>query len=237
MGSTESKTEQIIEGYRMDVARRPTYSYTTRFGQNSLQNSSDKSLQRINSILSGIKVCRSDAITLENTLRWEHFQYWQEACEIIDYRGYSTLELDSLITDMSKVLDKNWILKLNGIRFCEDLEVRKFEFILGNCLSTGNLKFGTVVMTKIGDFVNTVCCVYYLNFSVAPEVVSMKTKTYCLGIETKTETKSWRNPRSLGFVTQQSLVNFCRLKALDEFHKQGIVSSINDVSSITDDEK
>ncbi|KAH3789862.1 uncharacterized protein LOC127841508 [Dreissena polymorpha] len=236
MGSTESKRESRMEGYRVDVARRPSYTYRTQYGHN-WYCSGNEYLQRINNSLSAIKVCRSDAISLENTLRWEFFDNWQEECEIKEFKGYSTLQLSSLISDISEMYGEDSIRKLNGIQFCQHLETKKFEFIFGTDLRTGNLKFGTVVMTKNGDTVNAVCCVYNLKFSVAAEVESETTKEYFLGFETSSKTRTWTKQRSIGFVTQRSLINFCRMKALDEFQRHGVVSTINVVRSITDAEQ
>jgi len=139
-----------------------------------------------------------------------------------------------LLGDLGRKFGQAAARKLSGIRFCQNLEVQVYEFTFGDEQSKGKVNFGLIAMTKNGDSINAVSCVYSLDFSVAPERVTKTTKDYFLWFETSSSSHSWTEPKGLGFVTQRSLMNFCRLKALEEFQRRSIVSRVNAVSSISD---
>ncbi|XP_061182537.1 uncharacterized protein LOC133190870 [Saccostrea echinata] len=233
MGTSSTRIERHNEGFQVDPRRSPNYFHSIQKGEHGVNNGTSK--QRIDSSMSTLKVCSKEAFSLQEKLQNEFFTRWKEDCNVQEFHGFAISQMDNLlhkISDKFVINGKNIYSKLQGIRFCEEFDVNIYEFTFGEELSSGVVHFGMVAISKVNSALDAVSCLYTLNFEVAKVLVTKKRKKRFLGINAGTDRKSWYEPKSLGFVTQRALVNFCRYKALTEFKRKNFVSSINDVPSI-----
>ena len=113
-----------------------------------------------------------------------------------------------------------------------------YEFTFGTVVDSGTVYFGMIALGKErgtdGNSFDAVTCLYKLDFVVAKVKVEKRRKKRVLGINAGTDRRDWWENKNLDFVTQKALKNFCRMKALDAFCRQGLASSVNDVPSIED---
>ena len=63
------------------------------------ENSAQGNVERA---LSGVKVCKQEAITVQNRLRNEYFSEWDETCEIIEARKLSISKLQELVSKLEE---------------------------------------------------------------------------------------------------------------------------------------
>lgn len=195
------------------------------------------SKKQIDSSMSVVRVCSKEALSLQCKLKNEFFSRWNETCDVREYPGYDLFSMNRLlhkISDNFKIKGKNLYSKLLEIQFCEEIDNKIFEFTFEDNLSSGVIHFGMVAISKKNDVFDAITCLYTLNFEIARVKVTNTIYTTFFGYDIGTESKSWFEQKSLGFVTQRALVNFCRYKALKEFNDRKLVSSINDVSSLQD---
>lgn len=193
------------------------------------------SAQRIDSSMSRVKVSIEDANQLQSKLVREYFSNWNEKCEIREYRGYRDNQIETLLQKVSDSFRINGVdiySKISGIRFAKEIDVKIFDFSFGDELSSGVVHFGMIAITKCNNTLDALSCLYTLNFSMGRTLVTKTKETTFLGIPCGEEKESWYENKSLGFVTQRALVNFCRVKALKEFKQQNFVSRLNDVRSL-----
>lgn len=187
--------------------------------------------------LSAVNVCSEEANSLQRALQNECFSSWQEKCDIQQYIAVDVSRMDELLQMISSkmaVCDKDIRNKLNAITFCQNFEQQVFEFTYGESLSEGVIHFGIVAISKDDDVVSACSCLYTLNFELGRMLVTKTTNNTFLGIDIGTETESWTEKRKLGCVTKEAIVNLCRYKALQEFHKRNLISRINCVKSLND---
>lgn len=187
--------------------------------------------------MSVVKVCSTDADLLQKSLQKEFFSTWEENCNVVEYKGYKLSRLDTLLQKISDNFPsngQNLHSKLNGIAFCSEVDVKIYEFTFEENLTSGVVHFGMVAISRENDVLEAISCLYTLNFEMADVMVIEQRKKKILGFNAKTKRRCWDEKKSLEFVTQRDLVNFCRYKALKEFNKRNLVSNINDVSSLDD---
>lgn len=233
MGSTETKVQRISYGKQIDPNRSPKFIHSitkSPHGGNSRQ-----SKNRIDESLSVVKVCRTEAHSVERKLRKEYFSKWNEECRVDEYHGFGlsqTEELISMISDNLAINKDGISKKLHGIKFCRTFDVKIMDFMFEDKFKSGIIHFGMVAISKENNVLNASSCLYTLELEKAEELVIESTTIKLLGFRLWTNKKCRRETKSLEFVTRQDLENFCRYKALVEFNKRNLVSKINDVSSL-----
>lgn len=203
----------ISAGCKVDPKQSPQYFHSIENGD-CISNGKN-SRKRIDSCMSDVKVCCKEANLLQEKLQNKLFSTWEENCKVGEYKGYNSFKLDILlqkISDNFTINGHNLHSKLTGIAFCNEIDVKIYEFTFDENLTSGVVHFGMVAISKENDILEAISCLYTLNFKISDVLV--------------TETKSTE------FVPQRDLVNFCRYKALTEFNKRDLVSNINDVSSL-----
>ena len=142
---------------------------------------------------------------------------WRQV-DVKEYTGYALPDLDKLLRSVSErfnINGQNIYAKLSGVRFAETIDVKIFEFTFGEQLSSGTVHFGMVAISKAFDTLEAASCLYTLEFEVARVLVTKKRKKRILGVNAGTDRRSWYETKSLGFVTQRAMVNFCRFKGID----------------------
>lgn len=194
--------------FQVDPKQRPKLTHTIEIGTYGVNGGN--LMKRIDSRMSVVKVCSIEAKSLQSKLQNVSFSGWNEDCRISEYKGFELSKKNELMHKISNnfCMTENDIRnKLMGIDFAPEAEVKVFEFTFGEKLDSGIIYFGMIAIAHENDFLNAISCLYTLNFK----------------IDGKT---------NLGFASQRAILNYCRLKALMEFHKNKLVSRINDVSSL-----
>lgn len=187
--------------------------------------------------LAAINVYSEEAKSFQSKLQNELFSTWNETCNVRQYTALSLNRMDELVHMISQemaICDKNIRNKLNGIKFCERVEHKVLEFTFGEPHSNGCIHYGIVVISKEDDVLNARSCLFKLNFELAKVLVTKRTENSILWIFNWTDTESWYESKSLGFVTKQAINNLCRYKAMQEFRNRNLISSINYVNSLND---
>ena len=186
-------------------------------------------------------MCRSGSETLEAKLRSEYFTKWDENCDVGEFHGFSKARLGELLDKINArfaVTGNDVLSKLQGIQWASEWTYKVYEFQFGKVIDSGTVYFGMIALGKekssgIESF-DAVTCLYKLDFTVAKVKVEKRKPKRTLGVRTGTSRRDWWESKNLDFVTQKALTNFCRMKALDEFRRQGLTSSVNNVRSIED---
>lgn len=233
MGSHFTLIERQNQGFKVDPNQSPQYFHAIENGD--CISNGENPRKRIDSYMSVVKVCSADADLLQKLLQNEFFSTWEENCNVVEYKGYKLSKLDTLlqkISDNFPSSGQNLHSKLNGIAFCSEVDVKIYEFTFEENLTSGVVHFGMVAISRENDVLEAISCLYTLNFKMADVMVTELHKRKILGFKAKTKRRCWDEAKSLEFVTQEDIVNFCRYKALKEFHKRNLVSNINDVSSL-----
>ncbi|XP_052765137.1 uncharacterized protein LOC128206598 isoform X2 [Mya arenaria] len=235
MGSSSTKYEREKTGFQPDLERSPSYFRSIEHGHSTWAGNNWSSLSRLDNALSTVRVCPKNAESLRRILQDRYFSDWGEACDVKEYNGFTLTELPTLVDKIGDVFgDKKQEIqrKLGQIQFCEYLDVKVFEFTFGEDLSSGEIQFGMIAISKSGIQLEAVSCLYQLNFTLAPVKVTKETKSYFLGFEIGSSTTTWQEGTRLELVTQKELLNFCRYKALKEFQNRHLATRINCVPSI-----
>lgn len=223
----------MFVGFQVDPKRSPKYVHSIKKGGCSKYCGHSK--KQIDSSMSVVRVCSREALLLQRKLKNEFFSWWNETCDVQEYHGFELSNMDELlhrISDNFMIKENNIYNKLLGIEFCEKVDNKIFEFTFEDKLSSGVVHFGMVAISKKNNVLDAISCLYTLNFKIARVLVTKTVYNTCFGLDMGTVCLRWFEQKSLGFVTQQALVNFCRYKALKEFNDRNLVSSINDVSSL-----
>ena len=188
-----------------------------------------------------MRVCKAASRSLERILRQEYFTNWDENCDVSEFRNFTRYELDNLfdkIHEMFSVTGTDIRPKLRGIQWADTWSHKVYEFSFGNLSGSGTIYFGVIALGKeksaAGDTFDAITCLYKLDFKIGEEKVTKRTYKHFLGIEVDSQTSTWYETKTIGFVTQKALANFCRVKALVAFQKRGLASSINDVLTFED---
>ncbi|XP_061197687.1 uncharacterized protein LOC133205818 [Saccostrea echinata] len=238
MGSVSTHHEKTNEGVHVDTDKNPTFFHTVTTGACGLYSSHCDSAAMIDDSLSAVKVSTQEARALQRTLEREYFSHWNEKCEVQEYRGFSLSQTDLLVRQIGDSFGSfrtNILRQLSGIHFAEKLGVNIYEFTFGEKMSSGEVYFGMIAIAKNEhrDEMNAISCLYKLNFNLG-KVKHKETRTFNLFgfIPVDESTETWYESKSLGFVTKNELVNFCRVKALGEFRRRNFISRMNDVYSV-----
>ncbi|XP_052765140.1 uncharacterized protein LOC128206600 isoform X1 [Mya arenaria] len=235
MSSSSTTYEREQKGIKPDLNMSPSYERSTEKGNSYRGGNNSSSLKRIGIALSEIKVCPENAGSVGRSLQDKYFSDWGEACYVKDYIGFSSSELHTIVEKIGDVFGDNKREiqgHLRQIQFCEDLDVKVFEFTFGEGLSSGQIQFGMIAISKSGIDLEAVSCLYQLNFTLAPISVAKETKRYFLWFEVGSSRSTWQEGTHLGVVTQKELLNFCRYKALRVFQNKNLVANINSVSTL-----
>ena len=178
---------------------------------------------------------------MESKLRSEYFTQWDENCDVAEFHGFSKARLDDLLDKINArfaVTGNDIRPKLQGIQWASEWTYKVYEFQFGKVIDSGTVYFGMIALGKEkssgSESFDAVTCLYKLDFTVAKVKVEKRKPKRTMGIRTGTSRRDWWESKNLDFVTQRALTNFCRRKALDEFHRQGLASSVNNVGSIAD---
>ncbi|CAG2236588.1 unnamed protein product [Mytilus edulis] len=185
--------------------------------------------------MSCVKVSIEDAKQLQLKLERGYFSNWNEKCEIREFHGYRANQIESLLQKISDGLRINGVdiySKMSGIRFAKEVDVKIFYFSFGDKLSSSVVHFEMGAITKCNSTLDALSCLYTLNFSMGRTLLTRTKKTRFLGINCGKEKESWYENKILGFVTHRALINFCRVKTLNEFQRQNFVFRVNDVNSL-----
>lgn len=230
-----------IAGYLIDPSADPNVFHLVESGDYGRPGETNRAKNAIDRSLSQIKICKAESQALETKLRNEYFTKWDESCDVGEFHGFSRGNLDGLldkISDKFQATGNDVRTKLKGIQWASEWTYKVYEFTFGSVVDSGTVYFGMIALGKEGSEVeesfDAVTCLYKLDFTVAKVKVEQRRRKRILGINAGTDRRDWYENKNLGFITKKTLTNFCRLKALDAFCKEGLASSVNDVLSIED---
>ena len=185
--------------------------------------------------MSNVKVSVRGATNLQTVLTNKYFTKWDERCEVRRFSGYKVEQTDQLVRSISKsfnIDDFDTYNKLQGIKFASEVDVKIYNFCFGDELDKGVVHFGMVAISKSSNTLDAVTSLYTLNFKLGQTRVTRTDTTTFLGIPIESDSSTWYESERLGLVTQRDIINFCKVKALNEFKRQNVLSHINDVRSL-----
>lgn len=118
---------------------------------------------------------------------------------------------------------------MKGIEWSQKLEtqIMEFKFNMDSNDDIYKSRYGMVVLASSGDKIGCMYVLYKMDFQIA--ITKMRSLLWGLF---KWEVKCDPNPNFARVVNSDSFHNFFRMKAINEFYKEGIIDSINDVSSL-----
>lgn len=127
----------------------------------------------------------------------------------------------------SKGIGEKEKAKLKGIKWTQQLQTRimDFKFNMDKNDDMYKSRYGMVVLAKSGDTIGCMYVLYKMDFKIAVS----KTRSLLWGLF------NWEvsGPNNITrVVNSASFHNFFRMKAIDEFYKEGIIDSINEVSRL-----
>ena len=178
---------------------------------------------------------------MQTKLQNEYFTQWDENCDVGEFYGFSKERLGELLNKINAKFEatgNDVRSKLTCIKWASEWTYKVYEFRFGRVIDSGTVYFGMIALGKEKncgvDSFDAVTCLYKLDFTVAKVKVEKRKPKRTLGFRTGTSRRDWWESKSLDFVTQKALTNFCRLKALDAFCRQRLASSVNNVRLIED---
>lgn len=122
------------------------------------------------------------------------------------------------------------------IKHCETGQDKIIEFKFNKDDNSG-ARYGMVALGRSEDNKLEDCMyvMFKIDFKLAPKEWLIKNKRSTLfGLCSWTTRKVVKAERSIGTKTIKNLQNFFRLKALEEFQREGLINSINYVQSLED---
>lgn len=241
MGNTETSTSSHVDSYKgVDPGAEPEYlheivtDYVSGYGcgSNSAQENAERALSRV-------KVCKPEAVAVENRLRSEYFSKWDETCEVIEATEISVHNLTDLVSRLEhqyRGVNFNIRRKIQGIHWAPSWSHKVFEFTFGDNIDSGDVYFGIICLAKSpdGQTVDAVSSLYKLNFTLAREKV-FKTETFQLFgfIPVDSTTTVHYRTRNLGYFSKKHISNFCRMKAMEAFKSNGFIHQVPYVTSLS----
>ena len=231
----------VLVGHHIDPSAQPSSFHLVESGDCGTVGLGQRASDAIDRSLSRIKICRSESEALETKLRDEYFSQWDESCDVGEFHGFSKERLDDLLHKINARFEEtgnDLKSKLQGIRWVSEWTYKVYEFQFGKVIDSGTVYFGMIALGKEKssgmESFDAVTCLYKLEYTVAKVKVEKRKPKRTLGVRTGTSRRDWWESKNLDFVTQKALTNFCRMKAVDEFRRKGLASSVNNVQSIED---
>ena len=126
--------------------------------------------------------------------------------------------------------------KLNGINWTGKWAHKIYEFKY-NKGATSGARYGMVAFGKSADrrFIDCMYVLYKIDFKIAPQIIVTKKKhSKWWGLRKWTTKSTEVVERTLGMKSIKQIQNFFRVKALQRFYNEGLIDSINYVTSIED---
>ncbi|XP_015777883.1 PREDICTED: uncharacterized protein LOC107355801 isoform X2 [Acropora digitifera] len=241
MGNTETSTSSHVDSYKgVNPGAEPEYLHEILTDDVSGYGCSSNSAQEnVETVLSRVKVCKPEAVAVENRLRSEYFSKWDETCEVIEATAISVHNLKDLVSKLEhqyRGVNFNIRKKIQGIHWAPSWSHKVFEFTFGDKIDSGEVYFGIICLAKSpdGQTVDAVSSLYKLNFTLAREKV-VETETFQLfGIlpVASTTTVHYRK-RNLGYFSKKQISNFCRTKAMEAFKSKGFIHHVPYVTSLS----
>ena len=202
-------------------------------GENSAQGNVERALSRV-------KVCKQEAIAVQDRLRNEYFSEWDETCEVMEARKFSIYRLEELVSKLEEQyrgVSFDIRSKIQGIRWASSWSHKVFEFTFGGNIDSGEVYFGIICLAKspYGQKIDAVSSLYRLNFTPAQEAVVTVETFQLLGfIPVYNEISSVHHRRkNLGYFSKQQISNFCRMKAMEAFKSRGFIHHVPYVTSLS----
>lgn len=181
----------------------------------------------IKQVLQNVRVCKADALDVEKKFKEESFDALHERCEIMRAFNIPMSKLSEFLDYMGEAyegIDEEEIKQLKGIKFSklQTHHFLDFNYVKSNDDDMNRLRYGMVVLAKSGDQLGCMYVLYKMDFKIA------KPPTNMLSILWGFFRWEVSNPSKIAGVVQSPLFqNFFRKKAIEEFHKEGIIDSIN----------
>ncbi|XP_067018086.1 uncharacterized protein [Acropora muricata] len=241
MGNTETSTSSHVDSYKgVNPGAEPEYLHEILTDDVSGYGCSSNSAQEnVETVLSRVKVCKPEAVAVENRLRSEYFSKWDETCEVIEATEISVHNLKDLVSKLEhqyRGVNFNIRKKIQGIHWASSWSHKLFEFTFGDKIDSGEVYFGIMCLAKSSDgqTVDAVSSLYKLNFTLAREKV-IETETFqLLGfIPLDSRTTVHYRTRNLGYFSKKQISNFCRMKAMEAFKSKGFIHHVPYVTSLS----
>ena len=223
----------------VDPAAEPEYLHEVMTDQSAWCTSENSAQGNVERALCRVKVCKQEAISVQDRLRNEYFSEWDETCEVMEARKLSIYRLDELVSKLKKQyrgVNFDIRSKIQGIRWASSWSHKVFEFTFGDNVSSGEVYFGMICLVKSSDGqkVDAVSCLYRLNFTPAQErVVTRETFQFLGFIPVDSKTSVHCRKKSLGYFSKKQISNFCRMKALEAFKSHGFIHHVSYVTSLS----
>ncbi|CAG2189707.1 unnamed protein product [Mytilus edulis] len=180
------------------------------------------SAQLIDSSMSLVKVATKDAKKLQSILEREYFSNWREKCDIREFYGYRVNQTDSLLRKISggfRINEVDIYNKLRGIQFSDAVDVKIVKFSFGDELDSGVVHLGMVAISRCNDTLDAVSCLYTLNFTIAPTLVTKTEESTFIGIPYCTDTTSWYEKKGSWIYHSESTWQFLHSESVTRIQK------------------
>ena len=200
--------------------------------------------QNVQHALSGVKVCKQDAMAAQNVLKTEYFSEWHETCDVVEVRKVSVNDLEAIVYELHRQFNgvnfDDIRRKIKGVLLAPSLSHKVFEFTFGNNIGTGIdsgvVYFGIICFAKSrdGQTVDVVSSLYKLDFSLASEKFVVTTTFNLFGfIPLNNKTTVCYRKKKLRHLTTRQIKNFCRFKVMEAFRSKGFIDFVPYVGSIS----
>lgn len=223
----------------VDPAAKPDYLHEILTDQSGWCSGENSAQGNVESALSRVKVCKQEAVAVQDRLRNEYFSEWDETCEVMEARKLSIYRLDELVSKLEKQyrgVNFDIKSKIQGIRWASSWSHKVFEFTFGDNIDSGEVYFGIICLVKSpdGKKVDAVSSLYRLNFTPAQEkVVTEETFQFLGFIPVESNTSVHYRRKNLGYFSKQQISNFCRMKAMEAFKSKGFIHHVPYVASLS----
>lgn len=201
------------------------------------ENSAENAVKKC---LHSIRVSKHDATKLQRDLEGELFDKWSERCEVMNAKGIRFSNLKGYLDHMQasyEGIDDAVRKKMDGVLFTDkSWEYQIIEWNFKKADDSG-AKYGMIAfgISKDHQHVDCMYVLYKMDFKIAPQKIVTKTRdVFLYGLFSTSKEEVEYKERTLGLKSIQAMQNFFRAKALQGFYEQGLIESINYVSSLED---